>query len=74
LPLWYHLIIPGLLLLALLLQGCAKEPPRYVVVSANRACSGVFEKFTKEQIEQMRGEARVKAEGHQAAYKRYCKS
>lgn len=72
LPLWYHLIVPVLLLLLLLLQGCATAKPRYVVVSANRACSGVFEKFTKEQIEQATKEARVKMEGHNAAMV-YCK-
>jgi hypothetical protein len=68
-PWWLLAYLPGplVLLVSLLLQGCATAKPRYVVVSANRACSGVFEKFTKEQIEQATKEARVKMEGHNAA-------
>jgi hypothetical protein len=73
LPLWYHLIVPGLLLLALLLQGCATNPTRYVVVSANRGCSAVFEKFTDAQIEQATKEARVKMIGHNEGHRVYCR-
>jgi hypothetical protein len=72
LPLWYHLIVPGLLLLALLLQGCATAKPRYVVVSANRGCSVVYRLFKKEEIEQATKDARVKMEGHNAAHAAYC--
>jgi hypothetical protein len=75
-PLWVSLLptlpAPLLLLLLLLLQGCAKEPPRYVVVSANRGCSAVFKPFKKEEIEQATREARVKMEGHNAAWEKYC--
>jgi hypothetical protein len=60
------------LLLALLLQGCATAKPRYVVVSANRACSGVYRLFKKEEIEQATKDARVKMEGHNAAHAAYC--
>jgi hypothetical protein len=73
LPLWYHLIVPGLLLLALLLQGCATAKPRYVVVSANRGCSVVFEKFTDAEIAQATGEARVRMIGHNKGHQVYCK-
>jgi hypothetical protein len=73
LPLWYHLIIPGLLLLALLLQGCATNPTRYVVVSANRGCSDVFVKFTDAEIAEATGEARVRMIGHNKGHQVYCK-
>jgi hypothetical protein len=66
---WQRLCLP----LLLLLPSCAKEPPRYVVVSANRACSGVYEKFTDKQIAEATGEARVKMLGHNKAHETYCK-
>jgi hypothetical protein len=44
-----------------------------VVVSANRACSGVYEKFTDKQIAEATGEARVKMLGHNKAHETYCK-
>jgi hypothetical protein len=65
---WHRLCLP----LLLLLPSCAKEPPRYVVVSANRGCSAVFKPFKKEEIEQATQDARVKMEGHNAAWKAYC--
>jgi hypothetical protein len=44
-----------------------------VPVSVNRACSGVYERFTDKQIAQAEGEAREKMIGHNAAHDEYCK-